>query len=81
LSLQIIARLKATAHLWHRFNLYRSGHDIWRVYRWWGWDTTRVICTCGKEFTRRPAGAPSVQDILVAVRKRGGSTCQKRQPR
>jgi hypothetical protein len=70
MSLQMIARAKATAHLWRRFNLFRGGHDIWRVFRWWGWDTQRVFCSCGKEFTTPPAGAPTIAQLLDKVAQR-----------
>lgn len=70
MSLQLIARWKATVHIWTDWRLFRGGHDIWRVYRWWGWKTERVFCSCGKEFTRRPPGSPSVKELLDQVAKR-----------
>lgn len=49
MSLMIRARGKAVMHLWHHLHDLRS-HRIWRVYRWFGFDTLRVFCSCGKEF-------------------------------
>jgi hypothetical protein len=70
MSLQLRARWRAAVHIWTGLRLLRGGHDIWRVFRWWGWDTKRVFCSCGKEFTRRPPGSPSVDALLAEVAKR-----------
>jgi hypothetical protein len=49
MSLMVRARARAAVHLWSDWNLFR-GHRIWRAYRWFGFDTRRVFCSCGKEF-------------------------------
>jgi len=51
-SLMLRARWKATLHLWHNFN-FLHGHRICRLYRWWGFDTQAIWCTCGKVFGRK----------------------------
>lgn len=73
MNVQIIARAKAFAHLWHNFNMFR-GHEVWRAYRWFGFDTRRVFCSCGLEFTKKPpalAGItePTVHEMLAHIRE------------
>lgn len=45
-------------------------HQIWRIYRGWGWMTDRVICTCGAEFTIPPAGAKPIDQLLAEIEVR-----------
>ncbi len=69
MSLQIRARGRAVIHLLRDWNWAKPDHQIWRVYSWFGFDTRRVFCTCGVEFTKRPQGSPSVADLLATVAK------------
>jgi hypothetical protein len=45
----LIARAKATAHLFAHGNMFR-GHRACRMYRYFGFDTMAVFCSCGKVF-------------------------------
>ena len=48
MSLMVRARVKAALHIWMGFR--PGNHRIWRYYRYFGFDTLKIWCTCGKEF-------------------------------
>lgn len=54
MNLMVRARCKAWLHImqfWIRLDMQGvSRHRIWRQYRFFGFDTQRVFCECGKEF-------------------------------
>jgi hypothetical protein len=52
MSLLIRARAKGAVHIWRHFTLTGgfNGHRIWRLYRWFGFDTLSVFCECGMQF-------------------------------
>lgn len=53
MSLLIGARWRALAHQIKHIREFPN-HRIWRLYRWFGFDTLWIGCECGEEFGRAP---------------------------
>ena len=69
-GLQVKARFRATIHFLRHIWPDPTKHEVWRIYSWFGFDTRRVFCSCGKEFTTPLPCDPPLGYYLDLVKKR-----------
>lgn len=75
MSLMVKARWAAFLHVVATGSILNGNHHrIWRLYRYFGFDTRAVFCSCGKLFGEIPTGGTAriLREEIDAIKKAKG---------
>jgi hypothetical protein len=68
MSLMLAARWRALKHV--RVIFPRKGCRIWRLYRYCGFDTLAVVCSCGEIFGQKPEASGLIWAVMQIIQRR-----------